>query len=91
MSASFSLFPVVEQLGREQVLDLIWDSVVGIIYNGSDESNWHTAGGGGRTCKIRTGLMGARSGTGRLPSRDVHGLEILGHLCYLDRIKTENP
>jgi len=30
-STSLSLFPVVEELGGEQVLDLVWDGVVGVI------------------------------------------------------------
>lgn len=35
-TTSFSLLPVMEQLGREQVLDLIWDSVVGVVYGGNE-------------------------------------------------------
>ena len=31
MSASLPLFPVVEELSGEQVLDLVWDCVVGVI------------------------------------------------------------
>lgn len=45
----------------------------------------------GRTCEIGTRFVGAGGGTGRLPSRNVHGLEVLGHLGHLDRIKTGNP
>ena len=30
-SASFPLFPVVEELGGEQVLDLVWDGIIGVV------------------------------------------------------------
>jgi len=32
-SASFALFPVVEELSSEQVLDFIWDGVIGVIWS----------------------------------------------------------
>lgn len=40
-----------------------------------------------RTSKVGSGLVGGGRGGGRLPSGDVDGLEVLGHLSDLDRVE----
>jgi hypothetical protein len=42
---------------------------------------------GSLTSEIRTRLVGGGSGTGRLPSGDVDGLEVLGHLGQLHGVQ----
>ncbi|KAH3666964.1 hypothetical protein OGAPHI_003414 [Ogataea philodendri] len=65
-----SLLSVVEKLGIEQVLHLVWNSVHRVV------------------CKVWRWLVRGRGGGRGLPSRNVDGVQVLGHLGHVNWIKS---
>lgn len=85
--ALLALLAVVEQLGHEKMADLVGDGGLQrisfiFIRNGSFRT-YH-----GVISQIRAGLVRRGSCGGRLPSRDVDGVEVLGHLGNHDGVET---
>ena len=95
LGAGPSLFTVVEELSGEQLGDLVGDSVGGVVWGLSvsittqvERKKVKRCGKKSLTSQIRTRFEGAGSGRAALPSRDVDGLEVLGHLGDLDGVQT---
>lgn len=97
-----ALLAVVEQLGHEEVLDLVGDGVVGVVYGilkgalacrlAHPRRILHfecsDAATAILTSKIRTGLVGGAGGGRGLPAGNVDGLEVFGHLGDLDWVQS---
>lgn len=84
------LFTVVEKLGHEQMLDLVWYGVGRVIYSDVVQRTFRRTWTPKLTSKIWSGFVRARGSTRGLPTGNVHRLEVFRHLGYLYRIKTAN-
>ena len=79
-----ALFPVMEELGHEQVVDLVGDSVlhssvsnlqsIQRVYHPKIQTHHRVV------CKIGGGFIGRGGGRRALPARDIDGVQVLGHL-----------
>lgn len=94
----------MEELSLEEMGDFVGDSVRGVIWKiererderkRSEDDQTRIEGEGEEetkselTSEIGSRLVRATGGTTRLPSRNVDGLEVLGHLSDLNRVETE--
>lgn len=78
--AFLALFPVMEQLSQEQLVDLVGDGVLTRVLAVISQLPTSSETYHGVVGKIGRGFIGGRGGGGALPSRDVDGVEVFGHL-----------